>query len=62
MEADSKKKIGSGLETANIFSKLYFLWVLPKFVKGFLNNLTINDVYDLPPKNISQVEEEKLEK
>lgn len=45
MESSETKLSPNPCEKANIFSKCFFLWVVPFFKKPYKQNLDINDIY-----------------
>jgi hypothetical protein len=47
---------------ANPISKLFFLWILPLFRKGYKKNLEFTDLYDVVPGDHAEELGGRLEK
>jgi hypothetical protein len=53
MDFGEKKDFPSPKEKASFLSKLFFLWIILLFRKGFSKGLTIDDMHNVPTEDIS---------
>ncbi|CAH0557612.1 unnamed protein product [Brassicogethes aeneus] len=62
MDSSKKYKNPSPEENANIFSKLFFCWLLPFFKYGYKNDLQLKDIYNTANKDATGPLADELEK
>ncbi|GFY48387.1 hypothetical protein TNIN_211863 [Trichonephila inaurata madagascariensis] len=62
MEFEKTKEYPNPWTTANFFSRLFFWWLNPLFVKGRKGNLKLPDIYDCPYIDSSEKVGERMQK
>ncbi|XP_076166864.1 ATP-binding cassette sub-family C member 4 [Ptiloglossa arizonensis] len=62
MDTSKKYKNPNPKLSANLFSKLIFWWLKPLFWHGKKHGLEIKDIYNVMPKDVSQLLGDKLER
>ncbi|ODN00558.1 Multidrug resistance-associated protein 4 [Orchesella cincta] len=62
MDFSSKKPKANPYAKSNIFSKIFFLWILPLFWKGYRRDLTLDDMFDTLKDDESKGLGDQLEK
>ncbi|GFT55310.1 hypothetical protein NPIL_228742 [Nephila pilipes] len=62
MEFEKTKENPNPWTSANFFSRLFFWWLNPLFLKGRKGNLKLPDIYDCPDVDSSEKVGEKMQK
>ncbi|GFQ66173.1 hypothetical protein TNCT_86261 [Trichonephila clavata] len=62
MDFEKTKEYPNPWTTANFFSRLFFWWLNPLFVKGRKGNLKLPDIYDCPYVDSSEKVGERMQK
>lgn len=62
MESVRRKLLPNPRQTGNIFSKILLTWTIPIFVKGYKNDLNLDDVYQPLTEDRSDDLGDRLEK
>ena len=56
------KNAGNPFDTANPFSKLFFIWILPLLKKGSKQDLSLDDMYSVRNQDVAEDLANELEK
>ena len=61
MGSTKTKNAENPSDTANPFSKLFFIWILPLLKKGSKRDLTLDDMYAVRNQDVAEVLANELE-